>query len=844
MAQPHLAVDTGAIETRISFVRVAGFLSFVAFSFLITEANSMAGAENIPSSRIPNRAENPPAAVDQAWLARIRNEIRNSQYEIIPPVTSEPGSASNGWRATNWTHGYQIAFTPDRVRLTSSSTAENNWQWGLSFERYGRGDRIMSVESPTLSTRGNRLNYDRGEIIEWYINDRRGLEQGFTLLSPPSLGVDSAECTGAISESRWPATHRKDCRPIFLDLIVSGSLSPSPSAVPGVVEFVTPDNRPVVRYSGLKVVDGSGRALPSRMELIHDSCRQIIRVQVDDRGAVYPVTVDPVATNPDWMARGFQPGALFGNSVATAGDVNGDGFSDVIVGAYRYDSDQVDEGKVFVYHGSATGLSLSPDWQVETNQSGSWFGYSVSTAGDVNGDGFSDVVVGAPRWDDGRTNEGRAFIYLGSTSGLSTTPDWEKSSNKADSWYAFSVSAAGDVNGDGFSDVVVGAPDWNTAQIFEGKAFVYHGSAAGLGNVANWKKEINQDYLHFGWAVASAGDVNGDGFDDVIVGAPACASPQPCSNLTGQAYVFHGSAAGLSTSESWIGQGIDAMGLFGDAVASAGDIDGDGFDDVIVGARFHSNGHGHEGQAFLYPGSASGLSSTWSWMGEGGQANAYFGTSVRGAGDVNGDGLDDIVVGAPGHNSAGRAYLYQGTTVGLSSSPDWIGTPPWGQALFGRSVSTAGDVNGDNFDDLIVGARSFSDGFSAEGAAFTYHGFSTSPGAGQIPDGVNIPGLPLTISLEENGAITLSWSPSCQAGDGDYEIYEGTLGDYANRVPVLCSTAGITAATFTPNSGDSYYLVVPRTPFREGSYGLSSEGTERLPGLTACLPQAGLVGCQ
>ncbi|MBK8553946.1 MAG: FG-GAP repeat protein [Ignavibacteria bacterium] len=145
------------------------------------------------------------------------------------------------------------------------------------------------------------------------------------------------------------------------------------------------------------------------------------------------------------------------NSVSSAGDVNGDGYSDVIVGAPYFDNGQNDEGAAFVYHGSVTGLSTFSNWSAEGNQSLAYFGTSVSTAGDVNGDGYSDVIVGAYWFDNGHTQEGKAFVYHGSASGLSLTPNWSAEGNQAGTYYGNSVSSAGDVNGDGYSDVIVGA---------------------------------------------------------------------------------------------------------------------------------------------------------------------------------------------------------------------------------------------------------------------------------------------------------------------------------------------------------------------------------------------------
>src|SRR5206468_1844262 len=115
-----------------------------------------------------------------------------------------------------------------------------------------------------------------------------------------------------------------------------------------------------------------------------------------------------LATSPAWTAESNQANAQFGSAVATAGDVNGDGYADVIVGASLFDNGETYEGRAFVYLGSASGLVTSPVWTAESDQAGALFGSSVATAGDVNGDGFSDVIVGASSYDNGQTNEGRA----------------------------------------------------------------------------------------------------------------------------------------------------------------------------------------------------------------------------------------------------------------------------------------------------------------------------------------------------------------------------------------------------------------------------------------------------
>jgi hypothetical protein len=184
-----------------------------------------------------------------------------------------------------------------------------------------------------------------------------------------------------------------------------------------------------------------------------------------DLGATGPAA-GPLSGSPAWIAEGDQDDAWFGVSVGTAGDVNGDGYADVIVGSYLYDHGEVDEGRAFVYHGSATGLSTSPAWSAESDQANAWFGYAVGTAGDVNGDGFSDVIVGAWHFANGESDEGRAYVYYGSAQGLASSPAWTAEGDQIGAHFAISVASAGDVNGDGFSDVIVGA--WHSSSHLRG----------------------------------------------------------------------------------------------------------------------------------------------------------------------------------------------------------------------------------------------------------------------------------------------------------------------------------------------------------------------------------------
>ncbi len=439
----------------------------------------------------------------------------------------------------------------------------------------------------------------------------------------------------------------------------------------------------------------------------------------DDDSVLLAFGLPPV---PDWAMESNSANAQFGFSVASAGDVNGDGYSDVVVGSPFYGN----YGRAFLYLGSASGLSSVQNWTVFSVQSFAELGTSVASAGDVNDDGYDDVIVGVPEADaNGLESAGKALLYLGSSTGLRTSPSWTTYGSGERGHYGRRVASAGDIDADGYSDIIVGEPDLDVLDINDGRASVYLGSPTGPATTPDWVVDASAESVGLGHAVASAGDVNGDGYDDVVVGEPHFTNG---GNFRGRALLFLGSADGLSVVPDWNFQGDFRGEQLGSSTASAGDVNGDGYDDVIVGGPSYTASvfDTGQGRALVFHGSTTGLSPTPDWTYASTQNRGKFGWSVSSAGDINVDGYDDVIVGAYGYSNGqgdeGRAYVFFGSATGLSSTPAWIYEPDIANAYAGYSVTSAGDVNGDDFNDLVIGMPDWRNGETAEGAAVSFYG--------------------------------------------------------------------------------------------------------------------------
>jgi len=522
-----------------------------------------------------------------------------------------------------------------------------------------------------------------------------------------------------------------------------------------------------------------------------------------------------------------------GRCASSAGDVNGDGFADLLVGAPDADPEgRSGAGVTYLLYGRSNGfpslITLTNTWLDGTNgvilagaRASDFSGFAVSSAGDVNGDGFSDVLIGAKGADPaGRSGAGETYLVYGRSHGLpafiTLTNTWLDGTNgiilvgaAASDNSGTVVSSAGDVNGDGLADILIGAnnadPEGRNAA---GATYLVYGRSNGfpaLITLTNtWLDGTNGAILagavasdNSGVAVSSAGDVNGDELADFLIGATA-ADPSGRS-AAGETYLVYGRSNGfpalITLTNSWLDgtngvilAGAVASDANGTSVSSAGDVNGDGFADVLISATgADPEGRSTAGETYLVYGRNHGLPAlitlTNTWLDgingvilAGAVAGDSSGKSVSSAGDLNGDGLADVLIGATGadpegRSGAGEAYLVYGRESGLPAfitlTNSWLdGTNGIVMAgakasdYCGKVVSSAGDVNGDGAVDFLVSAEGADPGgINAAGETYLIYGTASEPRPGVVPSsGSTTGGYPVTIvgtNLCDGSDVTL-----------------------------------------------------------------------------------------
>ncbi len=499
---------------------------------------------------------------------------------------------------------------------------------------------------------------------------------------------------------------------------------------------------------------------------------------------------------------GTNPFDQIGAILAVAGDVNGDGFDDIILGAPSATAGgDVSAGQIYVLFGKAAGFTANltvsaldgaNGFRLDGIDPGDDAGISVNGAGDVNGDGFDDIIIGAWKADPGgRLSAGEVYVVFGKADWSATpslplealdgTNGFRLDGATASDYAGYAVNGAGDVNGDGFADVVIGAPGGNA---YAGQTFVVFGKGdwsatpsvnlGALNGTTGFRLDGIVAKDSSGYSVSGSIDINGDGFDDLIVSA-SYADPGGKTDA-GETYVIFGkldwsatpvlALSALNGTNGFRVPGLDPQDYSGLSVSGAGDVNGDGFDDLVIGASYGDpGGKNLAGESYVIFGKANWsatpsfdlatLDGTNGFRLDGIDPLDRAGQYVSGAGDVNHDGFDDFLVGAlradpDGRESAGESYVVFGKAGGfgaslaLSSLDGTNGFRIQGIDADDRAgaVAGGGDVNGDGFDDILVGAyRAKPGGIDHAGEAYVIFG---AAGGGPGPD-------PGQVTISKNG---------------------------------------------------------------------------------------------
>jgi nucleoside-specific outer membrane channel protein Tsx len=621
-----------------------------------------------------------------------------------------PGA--QGFRGENSRHTLTADFTKQGPEIRS-----RNLRWSLETRAYGYGNALHSAKPVAPQANANRVEYRRDGLTEWYENGPLGLEQGFTLAHRPG---------------------KVNGKPLTLELALRGDLVASLQPGEKALSLSSHDGKAALRYTGLKATDTTGRELRSWLEMRG----QRLLVRVEDKGARYPVTVDPWIELAELTAPDGEAYDRFGLSVAANGSTIVVGAPGHAVGSNSY------QGAAYVFVQSGTTWSQQAELTASDGAASDGFGSSVAVSG-------STIAVGAPSHQVGANfDQGAAYAFVQSGTTWSQQAELTASDGAASDLFGRSVAVSG-------STIVVGALGHQVgANSDQGAAYAFAQSGTTWSQQAELTASDGAQNDQFGWSVSVSGST-------IAVGAPR---HQVGSNSDqGAAYVFVPNGTTWSQQAELTASDGAQNDLFGQSVAASGST-------IVVGAPGHAVGsNSYQGAAYVFVPNGT----TWSQQAEltasDGAQNDEFGQSVAASGSTIVVGAPNFAVGSSSNQGAAYVFSQSGTT--WSQQAELTASDGAQNDNFGSSVSVSDST-------IIVGAPNHAVGSNSyQGAAYVF----SQTGAGSYA----LSASPNSLSMTEGGQGTSTITITPQDG------FSGSVLLAASGLP-----SGVTAS-FSPNPATS-----------------------------------------
>ncbi|GEM_PF-2979875 len=505
----------------------------------------------------------------------------------------------------------------------------------------------------------------------------------------------------------------------------------------------------------------------------------------------------------DWCYSSDQDNAQLGSDLSVSGDFNNDGFLDIAISSTAYFENNIN-GAVFIFLGSDSGYGTSPDQIIQSPIAGIEFGQALKIVGDMNGDGFDELAVGAPFYDIGNgVNDGIIYIYNGSVNGVEPTNPWTYTSGGTQRQLGAEITS-GDYNNDGYKDVAVARPGlyWTNSQ----RIIIIYGSNSGPSSV-EFISNIN--WQNFGFAMESI-DLNNDGYDDLVIGSPDYQS-DPLEEAEGSVVVHAGSANGLEANASWSYESNNVNFQLGFRIHSVGDINNDGYEDFGATAKRYESVESIEGGVYLFLGNGVLSSISFHQILEPNISFQSFGQSISG-GDLNNDGFSEIFVGNPSDpqygGSSGAILQFANNAGSIDPNPEWSTGILGPQNGFGNKHELT-DLDNDGFLDLVVAATKYDHNGDDRGAVLVYYSVQ-----GMFNDQLSLPFEELSVS-----SVTIYPNPI----DTEKESLKIKAGNLVNSITVY-DLQGRQIKTDWTQTGNVYECVLP--DLESGTYLVKMNITE------------------